>query len=169
MEHQTYRKCSSKFTSDKEIPSPSTSVHIGEGGHAETRTKRFRSRVPPRCTARTVLRTLCYLSWGANILGDEQTTRPKRTLVNVPFIADISWRKTHPRVAHVLDRGADGTAQTLNTSTSSRDLTATSPVTVFFFFKKTKHHMSKRQATMKPNKRQLASWVLTTLCEMNGQ
>ena len=49
----------------------------------------------------------------------------------LPFIADISWRKMYPGVAHVLDRGADGTAQTLNTSTSSRDLPATSQVTGF--------------------------------------
>ena len=70
--------------------------------------------------------------------------KTKRTLMLVPFIADISSRKRYLRVAHVVDRRAYGTAQTLNTSTSSRDLTATSPVSVF---KKTKHNMSKTQRT----------------------
>ena len=30
--------------------------------------------------------------------------KPKRTLVLVPFIVDISWRMRHPRIAHLLDK-----------------------------------------------------------------
>ena len=90
--------------------------------------------------------------------------KTKRTLVLVPFIAAISWRKRYPRVAHVLDKGADGTAQTPeNVNVLARP---DSDLATDGFFTKQNTTCPKRKATMKPNKRQLASWVLTTLCEM---
>ena len=106
------------------------------------------AHVPPRCTARTVLRTFCYLNWGPHVLGDEQQDQE-----------DTGARAVH--CGHQLEKDVPDTEHVKVLERPDSDLAGDG------FLRKQNTTCPKRKASMKPNKRQLASWVLTTLCEMS--
>ena len=107
-------------------------------------------RVPPRCTARTILRTFCHLNQGANVLGDEQQDQE-----------DTGARAVH--CGHQLEKDIPSGCSRAGQG-SRWYCTDTAHVNVFArpasdlagdgFQRKQNTTCPKRKATMKPNKRQ---------------